>query len=208
MRGYAGMTRGRQNRKEKILETALRCFNETGYYLTSLDTIAQAAGISKGGLYYHFQSKNELFIELFRYRGKRYFEQVRAYIRDIKDPVERMEVFVSKASSILKENEDFMRFFLEFMSIGARDPEVRQVMTEYYAFSVANFTRIINESIASGAFQAEDPREIARAVYFLAMGVFFTYFTVNPDFDLVEQHTRHINNILLALKKKPDLPQD
>jgi AcrR family transcriptional regulator len=199
------MPRGRENRKEHILETALSCFNETGYHLTSLDTIAQAGGISKGGLYYHFHSKNALFIELFHYRGQKYFEQVRAYIQDIKDPVERMELFVSKASSILKDNEDFMRFFLEFMSIGARDPEIRQVMTDYYRTSIENFSRIIEDGIASGVFHADSPREVARAVYFLSMGVFFTYFTIEPDFELGQQHAVHINNILRALKKtSPD----
>jgi AcrR family transcriptional regulator len=195
------MPRGRENRKEHILETALRCFNETGYYLTSLDAIALAAGISKGGLYYHFTSKNALFIELFHYRGQKYFEQVHSYVRDITDPVERVEVFVSRASGILKDNEDFMRFFLEFMSMGARDPEIRQVMTDYYTMSIDNFSRIIEEGIASGAFRAESPSDVARAVYFLSMGVFFTYFTINPDFDLGDQHVMHINNILLALKR-------
>jgi len=195
------MPRGRENRKEHILETALRCFNETGYHLTSLDAIALAGGISKGGLYYHFHSKNALFIELFHYRGQRYLDQVRAYVSDISDPVERLEVFVNRASNILKENEDFMRFFLEFMSIGARDPEIRQVMTDYYMMSIDNFSRIIEEGIANGAFQADSPVDVARAVYFLSMGVFFTYFTINPDFALGEQHVMHINNILRALKK-------
>ena len=37
--------------------------------------------------------------------------------------------------------------------------------------------------------------------YFLSMGVFFTCFTINPDFDLGDQHAVHINNILLGLKK-------
>ncbi|MBM4311554.1 MAG: TetR/AcrR family transcriptional regulator [Deltaproteobacteria bacterium] len=195
------MPRGRENRKEHILETALRCFNETGYHLTSLDAIALAGGISKGGLYYHFQSKNALFIELFHYRGQRYLDQVRAYVSDISDPGARLDAFVTRASTILKENEDFMRFFLEFMSIGARDPEIRQVMTDYYAMSIDNFSRIIEDGISSGAFHADSPRDVARAVYFLSMGVFFTYFTINPDFALGDQHAMHINNILRALKR-------
>ncbi len=195
------MPRGRENRKEHILETALRCFNETGYHLTSLDAIALAGGISKGGLYYHFQSKNALFIELFHYRGQRYLDQVRAYVRDIAEPVERLDAFVSRASNIMKDNEDFMRFFLEFMSIGARDPEIRQVMTDYYAMSIDNFSRIIEDGIASGVLHADSPRDVARGVYFLSMGVFFTYFTINPDFALGDQHDMHINNILSALKR-------
>ena len=192
---------GRKNRKETIFEAALECFNERGYYEASIDTIAARARISKGGIYYHFKSKNELFIALFHYRCEKYFEQVRSYVEGIKDPQERLYMFVKKSSSIHGENKDFMRFFLEFMSIGARDPEIRQVMTDYYKNSIANFTRSINEGIEEGKFRVVDPQEISRAVYFLSMGIFFTYFTINPDFDLVEQHVHHIRNILNALKR-------
>lgn len=195
------MPRGRHSRKELIFETALQCFNESGYYSTSLDTIARRAGISKGGLYYHFRTKNELFIELFHYRVDKYFEQVRAYISDVRDPELRLEMFVAKASEILTRNQDFMRFFLEFMSIGARDEEIRRVMTDYYANSIANFSCIIQEGVATGKFMTADVREIARAVYFISMGVFLTYFSVNPDFDLVDQHVVHITNILKGLQR-------
>lgn len=195
------MPRGRHSRKELIFETALQCFNESGYYSTSLDTIARSAGISKGGLYYHFRTKNELFIELFHYRVSKYFEQVRAYISDVRDPGLRLEMFVAKASEILTSNQDFMRFFLEFMSIGARDGDIRQVMTDYYSNSIANFSCIIQEGVATGKFLAADVQEIARAVYFISMGVFLTYFSVNADFDLVDQHVVHITNILKGLQR-------
>ena len=40
----------KKDRKEKIFEAALKCFNETGYYKTSIDKIAEKANISKGGI--------------------------------------------------------------------------------------------------------------------------------------------------------------
>ena len=50
-----------QQTKKAILEAASRCFAEKGYAACSMDNIAQAAGLSKGGLYAHFKSKEELF---------------------------------------------------------------------------------------------------------------------------------------------------
>ena len=64
-------------RKEEIFNAALACFNQKGYYETSIDEIAAAAGITKGGLYHHFASKKSLFIELFHTVVNRYFETLK-----------------------------------------------------------------------------------------------------------------------------------
>ena len=69
------------NRKEKILEAALLCFNNKGYYKTSIDDIALKGNISKGGIYYHFKSKEQLFLGLFHFRLKKYIEQLKHIVR-------------------------------------------------------------------------------------------------------------------------------
>ena len=97
----------RKNRKEAIFEAAVRCFNEKGYYETSLNMIASEAKISKGGLYYHFKSKKELFLELFRFRVNRYFEQIKALINELKEPEDRLRMFIDKSIHVFKENDDF-----------------------------------------------------------------------------------------------------
>jgi AcrR family transcriptional regulator len=193
----------RANRRGMIFEAALHCFNENGYYRTSMDAIAERAGITKRGLYYHFKSKDELFIELFHHRGKKYFAQINSFIRDVEDPEERMRLFVRKGSQILQENEDFLRFFIEFMSIGTRKTEVRKVMTEHYKDSIINFKHLLEEGIKSGKFKDHDPGKIARTVFLLSMGSFFTYFSLDTDFNLVDQHIFNIDQILSNIKKVP-----
>lgn len=46
--------------KERIIETAIRLFNEQGTGKVSTNHIAAAAGISPGNLYYHFHNKEEI----------------------------------------------------------------------------------------------------------------------------------------------------
>ena len=46
---------------EKILSTASQLFIHNGYEKTSVQNIAQTASISKGAIYHHFQSKDEIF---------------------------------------------------------------------------------------------------------------------------------------------------
>jgi AcrR family transcriptional regulator len=57
---YAALTRA------AVLEAARDAFVEHGFAATSIDDIARAAGVSKGAVYHHFASKEDLFAELFR----------------------------------------------------------------------------------------------------------------------------------------------
>jgi AcrR family transcriptional regulator len=52
--------------RERILETASRQFVSRGYDGVSMREIADACGMSKAGLYYHFQDKEQLFLEILR----------------------------------------------------------------------------------------------------------------------------------------------
>ena len=73
----------KRDRKEDIYEAAVLCFNKTGYFETTIDSIALEAKISKGGIYYHFKSKKALFLELFNYRVNKYFNFLKIYTAEI-----------------------------------------------------------------------------------------------------------------------------
>ena len=161
----------KEKRKEKIFRAAVWCFNKKGYYETTIDAIASRAKVSKGSIYYYFKSKKELFLELFHYRVNKYFDQLKDYIKEEKSPDIRLRMFINKSSQFLKENEDFFRFCLEFLSLGVREPEIRKVMTVFYNDSIKTFGRLINEGIESGKFRDLGSDEVARAIYFLFMGV-------------------------------------
>ncbi len=47
--------------KRKIFETSLKLFSEKGYDATSIEEITATVGVAKGTLYYHFNSKEEIF---------------------------------------------------------------------------------------------------------------------------------------------------
>jgi TetR/AcrR family acrAB operon transcriptional repressor len=50
--------------RQHILDVALRLFSEQGVSSTSLADIAQAAGVTRGAIYWHFKNKSELFSEI------------------------------------------------------------------------------------------------------------------------------------------------
>jgi len=189
----------RAQRRAEIFKAAIECFNENGYYKTSIDMICARAGITKRGLYYHFKSKDELFVALFHHRGRQYFDHIDSYACRVADPVEKIRMFVHTGSQFIRQNEDFLRFFVEFMVVGARNPVIGDVLRGHYANSIDNFKKLLRTAIDAGKMIDHDVQETAQAVFISSMGIFFTYFTLAPGFDLLRQHNYDIDVILRSV---------
>src|SRR5271163_4369775 len=54
----------RQEPRQEILRAAARLFQQRGYDATSMNDVAAALKLSKGGLYHHFQSKDEILFHI------------------------------------------------------------------------------------------------------------------------------------------------
>src|SRR6266852_6983983 len=63
------MTKGEETR-EMIVRQAAGLFNVKGYHGASLSDVMRVTGLQKGGLYNHFESKEQLAIEAFDYAVK------------------------------------------------------------------------------------------------------------------------------------------
>ncbi len=68
--------------RQDILRTAARLFQQRGYDATSMNDVAAALKLSKGGLYHHFQSKDEMLFQI-NTRKKDYIHFVEGLIADV-----------------------------------------------------------------------------------------------------------------------------
>ena len=63
-------------RRDQLMEVALERFAASGYHGTSMDEIAEAAGVTKPVLYQHFGSKRQLYLELLQEVGAQLNEAI------------------------------------------------------------------------------------------------------------------------------------
>lgn len=80
--------------RQEILRTAARLFQQRGYDATSMNDVAAALKLSKGGLYHHFQSKDEILFEIMNHAMEITQERVLGPVRSIVDPVERLKALI------------------------------------------------------------------------------------------------------------------
>src|ERR1035437_2001362 len=69
--------------RQEILRTAARLFQQRGYDATSMNDVAAALKLSKGGLYHHFQSKDEILFEIMNHAMEITQERVLGPVRSI-----------------------------------------------------------------------------------------------------------------------------
>lgn len=87
----AGVDAGAAERRRQILTEAGRLFARQGFEGTSMREIAAATGLLSGSLYYHFASKEELFVAVYEANIRAVSEAVSAAIQGIADPWDRLE---------------------------------------------------------------------------------------------------------------------
>ena len=80
--------------RQEILRTAARLFQQRGYDATSMNDVAAALKLSKGGLYHHFQSKDEILFEIMNHAMEITQERVINPVRGIADPEERLRALI------------------------------------------------------------------------------------------------------------------
>jgi AcrR family transcriptional regulator len=80
--------------RQEILRTAARLFQQRGYDATSMNDVAAALKLSKGGLYHHFQSKDEILFEIMNHAMEITQELVIAPVRRIVGPEERLRALI------------------------------------------------------------------------------------------------------------------
>ena len=80
--------------RQEILRTSARLFQQRGYDATSMNDIAAALKLSKGGLYHHFQSKDEILFEIMNHAMDITEERVIKPARGIAKPDDRLRALI------------------------------------------------------------------------------------------------------------------
>jgi AcrR family transcriptional regulator len=80
--------------RQEILRTAARLFQQRGYDATSMNDVAAALKLSKGGLYHHFQSKDQILFEIMNHAMEITQQRVINPVRGIADPEERLRALI------------------------------------------------------------------------------------------------------------------
>lgn len=160
-----------QARREQILSAARRCFIESGFHPTRMDDIARAAGLSKGGVYFHFKSKQEVFESLVKEEydeSMRFLEEVTAGERPIE---EKMQAIAGHYLEYFSQKPDAPRFFIVMGEMALRDETLAKQLLEMQTAFIRQIARLIDQGVAEGMLRETNTTAVAALLKALLDGV-------------------------------------
>src|SRR5215216_328897 len=121
----------REDTREEILAAAAGVFARSGFHGTSIDAVAEAAGFSRGAVYYNFADKEELFLELLDRRCAERAQDLREVFADTdEDDIEatsrQVQVAAGNALEAMTGDPEWRALYLEFLAHAARDRAFRR----------------------------------------------------------------------------------
>lgn len=167
------MTRQRsdEQRKAQIRAAATRCFVRRGYAATRLLDIAREAGLSKGGVYFHYRAKEQLFHDILEshleaLNNRWSFEPV------ADQPADRtMGRLVVAHLRTMEDDPDETRLFNLLVTMAVQDPAFRTKLEEVMAVMRNLYANVIERGIKEGTFAKGDPQVLAASVLALVNGL-------------------------------------
>lgn len=191
-----------ETKKEKIIKHAFDLFAEKGYFETSIDDIVKASGISKGGIYYYFKSKEDIFLEIAEER----FRQRKKLIDNAQDMKSSKEKIISYINWTLtgffeEKVQKMSRFTFEFWSVLSRNPNMGDKAKERYKMFYTILAEILQQGIDSGEFKKDI--DIDSMVYIIlstmdGIGFVNSVMGIGVTHDVIENY---IDMILRKLEK-------
>jgi AcrR family transcriptional regulator len=165
--------RRRQLTRDHLLAAAAQVFAERGFHGATLDEVARVAGFSKGAVYSNFESKDDLFLALFKAGYEHEMARLVATLEasDV-PPADRLSDFVSLIQDESHEAPTSPLLQMEFWLYAARNPEARArlaAIDDEAVAASANLLRSLREE--EGLEPLEDPERVARVIEVLFRGI-------------------------------------
>jgi len=168
-----------QDRKSEILDAALTLFVKNSYHGTSIQDIAHAAGLTKGGLYHHLKSKEEILFLLHERFISEGLKRLQTIEKETLSPKEKLIKLLKAHLEIIHEyKDDITIFFKEWGSLSGENFKiVKKKRTEYEKI----FIKVLEEGKQEGIFTVEDSRI---SLFYILGASNFMYQWYEPQGDL------------------------
>jgi len=170
--------------RERLFGAAIELIAESGLAATTVDQIAERAGVAKGTVYYNFGSKAALFSALLEYG----VERLAAALRDAasgRAPLDALEAVVAAELAFIGEHESFARLLIaETWRSGGDWQQAARLIRER---AVGVLADVLRDAVAAGDLRSDlDTGTAASAVFGMVLTVALDWRALQPGRPLAD----------------------
>jgi AcrR family transcriptional regulator len=178
-----------------LVAVATQLFAAQGYEATSVQQIVEAAGVTKGGFYHHFASKDELLYEVYHRVLAEQTRRLEALADGPGDPAERLGAVVADVIATSAANIDELTVYLRSAHAlpKAQHDAVRAERRRYHQ----RVRRLVEEGQRCGTFTTDVPADVAVHFVYGAINQLVTWYRRDGALSAAEL-AAHFDRLLLT----------
>ena len=183
-----------KERRQRLLDAALSVFSKKGYRDGAMDEIAGESGTSKGGVYFHFPSKQAIFLALLDRTAARLLDNVEEAIASENDPIAKADAALLAVLRTFARHRGLARLFMvEALGAGR---EFHERVLQIHSDFARVIKRQLDEAVAEGAIEPVDT-DVASRAWFGALNEIVTTWVLSKKPGSLEESYRALRPILM-----------
>lgn len=194
-----------EERKSQILDAAMETFSELGFHKARMSDIAETSGLSKGSLYWYFDSKDSIILNLLEKFFEPELKDLRALLTDSRSAEDRLEIYVDRVSTDMVTMLKWMPLVHDFIALAFRKEQVRKAISRYYKMHLEILLSLIQQGLDAGEFQADNAMEASIAIGSILEGTVLLWVYDPSHIDIKYHIKSNINLLLQGLRTKSSL---
>ena len=141
-----------KDKRERIIDAAIKLFTQLGYHQTKLDEVARQAEIAKGTLYLYFKSKEDLFVQCLLDGYEKSRERAAEIIASKRDTKRRLLELLELQEEIFRHNGPLIQQFIQSGITIASSKDAPKKILNMMKDKVELFAGFFREGIDNGVF--------------------------------------------------------
>lgn len=166
MNTTAKATRGSGDKEQRILEAAKVLFARYGIKKTSIEEIAQYAGLGKGTIYLYFKSKDEIFASICGTIKANLMQEVEDSLRPLTLPQEKLRMLIYTRLRFFDRLSKEFGLTAESPVEKEYNPSLESAKLEMSKIQIELIYGIIKEGMERGDFHTASPEVTAFSIYY------------------------------------------
>lgn len=184
--------------KQEIRDKAYQLFAEKGFKEVTMKDICERTGLSRGGLYRHYESTEQIFLEIVNAFSEQQKNDVREKIEKRVPAAEILEELLTKYEKEMGDRESSLSLAIcEYYSNPAVSKDDNSVKRQYEV-SKSTWLELIRYGIGTKEFNCAYPEAVFHMLVFAYQGVRMYSRLVEMDRNIPAQITNEIRMRLLA----------
>ncbi len=197
---FVGMAKG-ENTKLIVLEAGLDMASQLGLECVTIGNLAKTTNLSKSGLFAHFQSKENLQVEILNFAAQLFSEGVIFPALKIKAGIPRIRALVDNWIQWTSELTGGCIFVSASADFSDRPGRVREVLLHQQEEWINCLRRIARSAVEAGDFRQDiDDDQFAFDLYSLLLG-FHLYYKLLDDAETKKHEETALIRLLNSYKK-------